>query len=238
MSEKEKINSKLSDNSLVNCLLSDLQPTHPTVQKYNDHIKPYIVNKRVLDLGAVQHDVTATESDGWLHRLISEDAAKVIGVDIVSEAVRDLQREGWDIREGDAERLDLNEARFETIVAGELIEHLDNFEGFFQSVDRNLTEDGYLIITTPNSMSLYWTLKQVTDDSGDWVNDEHSCWFDATTLSQLLTRFGYEVVEINYVRTSRAIGIRSVSDLTGWLASYILPPRAGYRNLVLVAERK
>ena len=50
---------------------------------------------------------------------------------------------------GDAEHFALDR-QFDTIVAGDLIEHLGNVEGFLKSVMGCLAPGGKLVIQTPN----------------------------------------------------------------------------------------
>ena len=42
------------------------------------------------------------------------------------------------------------EKSFDLITAGDIVEHIGNLDGFFNSCFSNLKEDGSLLITTPN----------------------------------------------------------------------------------------
>lgn len=190
-----------------------------------EYILPHIQEKKVLDIGIVQHEISAIESEGWLHRLIDQYAEDTVGIDIDEEGIQYLQQEGYDARIADATAFDFNE-EFDVIVAGELIEHLSDFDGFLQSVHENLKDDGNFILSTPNVFfferfwSLFW--------NGDiTVNSEHTCWFDEHTLTQLLDRYGFRVDEIHY--TSGEWIYRNYR---------ILPNKLRNTTIVIVAEPK
>lgn len=206
----------------------------PDRRKFERHIGEHLEGKSVLDIGCVQHRSSQAKNEGWMHELIAECASSVLGVDILEEDLAELQSQGYNVLYGDAEDLDLNQ-EFEVVFLGEVIEHLSDFEGLFNSVDDCLKPGGRVIITTPNAMSAYWLVNRLAKT--EFINPEHTCWFDETTLRQLLRRFGFEVVECNYARMSRVWSIRSLVGAMGWSVELALPPRIAHRNLIVVAKR-
>ena len=208
--------------------------THPDERRYEKYLKPHVERKRVLDVGCVQHDADAESSQGWTHGLIREDASRLRGIDILEEELETLEERGYDVTHADAQDFELDET-YDVIFLGEVIEHLTSFDGLFESIDDHLTDDGVVIITTPNALSIYWSL--VTFSGQSIVNPEHTCWFDESTLSQLMVRFGFEPVEVHHARMSRLRGVRSVTGAIGWLGELCLPDRIAHRNLVVVAKR-
>ncbi len=164
-------------------------------QRYKK-IQPWVANKKVLDIGAVGHKPAGSLRPGRLHHLLRQDAAQVVGIDILKNEVKKLRVEGYDVRVANAENFDLKE-KFDVVFAGELLEHLSNFTGFFNSILKHLRRSGILIITTPNSFGFYYFLSNLI--KGRFVgNPEHICWFDLFTLRQLLKRFGFEIIETDY----------------------------------------
>lgn len=156
--------------------------------------------KSVLDLGCVRHRACFAKDDPhWLHGGIAKVARRCLGVDYLRDEVAALKALGFDVVWGDVTRpLDVRE-RFEVIVAGDLIEHLTNFEGFFANCERLLEPQGRLILTTPNPFYAegfhYAAIKGRV-----LVNPEHTCWIDPQTMLQLVTRFGFVVQEIHFMR--------------------------------------
>lgn len=168
-----------------------------------DLIKPYIEGKKVLDIGFCdwcdqlrEKNVPFEITEGWLHGYIEKHAKSVLGIDIAKECIDFLRDKGHNVKVANAENFDLNQ-KFDVIVAGELIEHLSNFQGFFNSVKKHLREDSLLILTTPNVFyfkeALFLVLRGYPI-----VNPDHTCWFDEITLRQLLNRFGFSVVKLLY----------------------------------------
>jgi 2-polyprenyl-3-methyl-5-hydroxy-6-metoxy-1,4-benzoquinol methylase len=78
---------------------------------------------------------------------------------------------------------------FDVVVAGDVIEHVDNPGLFLQNVHRHLKDGGALILTTPNAKWPTVFLKP---------NPTHTLWHDRYTLSHLLARHGFEVAYFAY----------------------------------------
>lgn len=151
---------------------------------------------RVLDVGCVQHDADNEARDRWLHGHLREHAAEVVGIDYLKEDVQALENRGYDVRVADAEAFDLEES-FDVVVAGELIEHLVNPGAFLECASEHLTEDGTLVLTTPNPWAFHRFRQALSDDV--FVNPEHTCWFDRKTLTQLLKRCDYRIDTVEYL---------------------------------------
>ncbi|OGC89008.1 MAG: hypothetical protein A2142_07130 [candidate division Zixibacteria bacterium RBG_16_48_11] len=155
-------------------------------------IQDYCRGKTVLDLGCVEHSAEAEESfTDWIHRGIKEVAREVIGLDNAQEEVRRLNQKGYNIVLGDVENFNLKR-RFEVVVCGELIEHVNNPGLLLQNVKRHLLEHGTLIITTPNCDSLTW-LPYVIIKGMIPCNPTHVLWHNRQTLLELCRRYGFEV---------------------------------------------
>lgn len=61
---------------------------------------------------------------------------KSVGLEIDEESVKKLKSEGYSVLQGDAQNFDINQ-KFDVLVAGELIEHLDN-QAYFSRPVRNI----------------------------------------------------------------------------------------------------
>ena len=167
-------------------------------------IKPYIEDKDVLDVGCCDWCEQLIKgknrpyeiAEGWLHGNIKKYAKNALCIDVSKDCVEFLKDKGHNVKVANAENFELNK-KFDVIVAGELIEHLSNFQGFFESVKKHLRDGGLLILSTPNMFyfkeALFLALRGYPS-----VNPDHTCWFDEITLRQLLDRFGYSVVNVSY----------------------------------------
>ncbi|MBN1942830.1 MAG: class I SAM-dependent methyltransferase [Phycisphaerae bacterium] len=154
----------------------------------------------VLDLGCVCHDLDQTAVP-WLHQFLVERAGRVVGVDILPEAVERMKREGYQAVCADAETLNLGET-FDVVVAGDILEHLDNPGEFLDHAARHLASNGVLLLTTPNPVT-YVRLLRVLFKGHAGANKEHTCWFTAKVLRQLAERHGLGVAEEAFVDDTR-----------------------------------
>jgi len=168
--------------------------------------------KRVLDLGCVMHDPRAYFRRHFLHRAISEVAEEAIGLDLHEAGVRHLNDMGYKALVGDAENFDFADP-FDVIVAGDIIEHLSNLDGFLRSVRRNLKPGGMLVVQTPNPWHWRFIVKAALRIENP-VNEEHTCWFCPRTWRQLVARSGMQLGKIEY--NSRNRGDNLLPLPAGW----------------------
>jgi 2-polyprenyl-3-methyl-5-hydroxy-6-metoxy-1,4-benzoquinol methylase len=118
-----------------------------------DVILNWVKGPSVLDVGCTGHAV-GIGSRRWLHGRLREQFPSVAGIDISTENIAVLNRQGFgNLYVQSAESFELTE-RFDTIVAGELIEHLANPGLFLRQARTHLKSTGRLVLTTPNPFSL------------------------------------------------------------------------------------
>lgn len=163
---------------------------------------PYIAaacaGRRVLDLGAM--DETAWQSKRgrgtWLHEEITRTAASVEGIDnsalVPSEGLRTAPNaviKRGDV--GDPGQLvaGLTDAP-EVVVAGELIEHLENPLQFLRRIAAIQRLSGRtLLLTTPNATALHNVLIGLARRES--THHDHLCILSYKTLTTLCTRAGF-----------------------------------------------
>jgi hypothetical protein len=154
--------------------------------------------RRVLDLGAM--DETAWQAKrgtgSWLHEAISRTALEVVGIDnsplVPAEGLQTAANAV--IRRGDVR----DPARIvaalasspEVIVAGELLEHLENPLQFLKGFAGCARLAGAtLVLTTPNSTALHNVLIGLARRES--THHDHLCIFSYKTLATLCTRAGF-----------------------------------------------
>lgn len=166
-----------------------------------DLIVNLCAGREVLDLGCVDHSAKRFLELGekCLHTRLKQVSHKLVGVDILEEDAGILNALGYDIRCGDVESFDLR-ARFDVIVAADLIEHLMNIGRFFESVAAHMRQDGLFVISTPNPFNIEQTMRAIFEQKIG-VNVEHTCWLDPVVLYQLVSRSPFEIVDFHWVHT-------------------------------------
>jgi SAM-dependent methyltransferase len=196
-----------------------------TLRDRYDVVRPLIRGKSVLDLGCASR---YGRSD-WLHGLLAEEVPDLVGIDINESTVKELQSQGLDVRLADARNFDLGR-QFDTVFAGELIEHLDDVRGFLTNVRRHLLPGGQLVLTTPNA---FYVGNFVYRWGGHGqVHPEHTCWYCEDTLRHVLESNGYSRVEISFTGHTSPTPLRKAATFS---AHHLLPPRLALDTLIAVA---
>ncbi len=161
-------------------------------------IEQYVKGKNVLDIGCVDarpNGEKKYKSTG-LHLFLKDKASKLLGVDIDETGVDQMKRDGFDVVQANAEDMDLAE-QFDCIVAGEIIEHLSNPGLFLANVQRHLSKNGVFILTTANAFGIL-SFFRILRKNKVKVHAEHTCWYDPKTITELLSRYSFEIKEISF----------------------------------------
>ncbi len=145
--------------------------------------------KRVLDIGVVSHTVRYVRDPNWRHAKIREVAARCIGIDILEDLVRELCRDGFDVRCVDATSdTDIGE-RFDLIFAGDVIEHVDNAVALLRFAKRHLDPAGRLLVATPNPFSRKFHRRFMREGVA-MINLDHVAWITPTMALEIGRRAG------------------------------------------------
>lgn len=171
-----------------------------------DYILDRCRGKKVLHLGFVgmtdlpSADKLAAAARGQvLHADLRTVACELHGVDLDADAVARIRDDlHWDgVFVGDAERLDEVAglaAPYDVVVVGDLIEHITRPGQMLEGLKPLVGRDGTLIISTPNAFGLMGNLRVTW---GRYVEgDQHVLNFNAATLTQMLSRHGWEMTEL------------------------------------------
>lgn len=157
-----------------------------------DRIEELALGRDVLDVGCVGGD-PGVDIERTSHARLAKAASYCLGIDILADEIERRQEAGYNVLLADAETFQLDR-KFDVVVAADLVEHLANPGHFLERARDHLRPSGLLCIVTPNALSLNNALKGLAGYRVA-VNPEHTCWYDRTTLRQLLSRYGFGPVE-------------------------------------------
>ncbi len=157
-------------------------------------LRSFVEGKSVLDIGVVEHDVSHIESDRWKHRQIKQWASSALGVDIQRKGVELLKERGFDVLHLDATSDTDIGRRFERIVIGDVIEHVDNPVRLLQFARRHLADGGCIFVSTPNP---YWLgfIARVLREGTLIANAEHISWVTPSMAIEIGRRAGLDIEE-------------------------------------------
>ena len=154
-------------------------------------IKPYINNKEILDFGP--GDI----SDRYYAKYIKKYSKSYTAVELNKIRAKNLLSKGFDVKIGNCEKVKLNK-KFDIIIAGDLIEHLDNPGIFLKNCKSHLKKSGKIIINTPNAFSINRIIMAMLKLGKLKQHDEHTFLFTEQLLSLLFKRHGLKTIKIIY----------------------------------------
>lgn len=171
-----------------------------------EFIKKISAGKKVLHLGCTNYPYTQDSIDNemLLHFDLQNIAKELYGFDFDQEGIDILEKQGTkNLFRADLEKLEevcLNET-FDVIIAGEMIEHLNNPGLFLKGIQRFMNEETKLVITTINAYSAYRFLIYGLRGKGgenEPVHPDHVYYFSYKTLKLIVERANLEVKEFYF----------------------------------------
>ncbi len=134
-----------------------------------------------------EHNIEHIDSEDWKHNEIKKLASYCVGVDIDEKMVDYLNQKGFNIKFMDATSDDYLGEKFDIVLMGDVLEHVDNPKKLLEFAKRHLNPEGKLIATTPNPFFLVSFLKNFFK-SPHMVLLEHTCWITPTNAVELARR--------------------------------------------------
>lgn len=139
-------------------------------------IRELAEGKSVLDVGSV-----GQSGEYSLWNELKEVAGSLTGIDVTDSPDEDVVK-------GDMESYDFSR-EFDVIVLGDVLEHVKNQGLLLDNVRRHLSDEGVLVVTTPNAK--WWTVFLKP-------NPTHTLWHDSYTLTRILEDRGFAVERLLY----------------------------------------
>jgi 2-polyprenyl-3-methyl-5-hydroxy-6-metoxy-1,4-benzoquinol methylase len=164
-----------------------------------EFLEQFVSGRSVLDIGVVQHDISQVDQPHWKHAKIKSWSRSCVGIDILPAQVAELRRRGYDVRCVDATSdADLGE-RFERIVVGDVLEHVDSPVALLHFGARHLAPGGRILCTTPNPFFITYMLHALR--RGRYIpNAEHVGWITPSMALELAHRAQLDLIEYWHVQ--------------------------------------
>ena len=157
-------------------------PDGPVVKNRREWIVERCKGKVVLDVG---------HASGPLHQQISAAARQTFGLDREASGPQDVAMDLDKVNGCDSLPFP-PELGIEIVVCGEVLEHLANPGWFLERLGRTLPA-AEVIVSVPNAFSAGGRRWLATNQEN--VNRDHVCWYSWFTITALLKRYGYHVLE-------------------------------------------
>jgi SAM-dependent methyltransferase len=159
-------------------------------------IKNACQGKKVLHLGCTNYPYTeeAIEKDVLLHNDLLKISNELYGFDFDQAGIDILTKSGVNnLYQADLEALDELDVKesFDVIIAGEIIEHLRNPARFLQGIQRFMSHETQLVITTINAYcALRFLIYGIRGKGGknEPVHPDHVAYYSYKTLSLAIER--------------------------------------------------
>jgi 2-polyprenyl-3-methyl-5-hydroxy-6-metoxy-1,4-benzoquinol methylase len=177
--------------------------------------------KNLLDVGCADHDVdNPGMKDRWMHAHLVKAARSTLGLDILEQDCQKLRERGYNAVAGDACAIDLGQ-KFEVVVAGEIIEHVENPGALIRNLARHVAPGGKLILTTPHIHYSLHFVESILCDPYDRWHPQHVVAFEPFTLNNLMQRCGLTIEQCLYfTRSRKALAlVKKGMPCWGWMAS-------------------
>lgn len=157
--------------------------------------------RKVLHLGCTNHPYTqdAIDRDMLLHFELEKIADELYGFDFDRRGLDLLERSGSrNLFRADLEKLQevALEEKFDVIIAGEMIEHLNNPGLFLEGIQRFMDAGTRLLITTVNAYSAMRFVQYGLRGRGgenEPVHPDHVAYYSYRTLKLIVERSGLSV---------------------------------------------
>lgn len=175
----------------------------PLVRERLEYIKNICQGKKVFHLGCTSFPYTEEmiKLDAHLHLQLLDIADELYGFDLDQKGIDILEAKGiGNLYRGDLEKLEELELdeKFDVIIAGETIEHLNNPGLFLNGIKRFMKPETDLVITTINAYGgLRFAVYFLFGKGGfnEPVHPDHVAYYSYKTLNLLLKRHELEVKE-------------------------------------------
>ena len=158
-----------------------------------------VTGKKVVHFGCVDHLplLEQRRKEGiWLHEVLAGTCTDLVGVDINEQGVQYMKDAGFETYNSNVVTehppAEIVTKKWDYIVAGEVLEHIDDPVMFLKSIREKYGAcTDRIIITVPNALS--YTNFRFALRNVEMINSDHRFWFTPFTLMKVASQAGIEV---------------------------------------------
>lgn len=192
-----------------------------------EYLSQQAQGRRVVHVGFVDTGCRSMQEAAgtWLHAHLDRVATSLVGIDVNEAGVKEAVDAGYeayavDCRDREAvEALGIEPAQL--VIAGEVIEHLDDPGSFLGGLHNLLAPGGLMIITTPNAYGLFNVFASLA--RREINHPDHVVMFTWQTLATMAERHGWEPVETRmYVPAVKLAGGGLVARALGLVGRFVV----------------
>lgn len=170
---------------------------------------------KILDVGCEE----------WkLHRIIHNE--NVYGLDLKVKKHREK------VTKGDAQYMPFKNDVFDTLIAGELIEHVENPDKFLKEARRVLKSEGQLILSTPNKNS--W-VNRILKSS---FREGHNILFSIDSIKEIVSKY-FDIVEFFCLTYDEISSAGSKHKKFFWFRKFLhhFLPQSLQENIIILGRK-
>ncbi len=220
-----------------------------SIEKYLSQTRNHFLlkktkNKSIIHLGFADHIPLIKKKINqkrWLHGLLIENSKKCVGLDINKEAVEYIKKEFSinNIYDIDIEKDNINpiiNEKFDYVLLGEIIEHINNPVSFLKTIHQKLKDKTEkIIITAPNVFNLE-TRRDIKRNVEN-INTDHRYWFSPFTLSKIALLSGFKDIELEFTeQISLPLKFKIKKAVFKILGLELFLPANCFSSVVLIAK--
>jgi len=235
--------------------ITAIQDQDERYSNYNSYADHHFYAKKVFALitklypnEQFQNGLDVACADGsFASKLHKTFGIKMYGIDISSKAIEKAKKKGIISQVQNLEkRFNFPDNTFELITACEIIEHLYDTDFFLTELKRVLKDDGILILTTPNLVSLVNRFKMLFGYYPNYVPEYqiggagHVRAYTIPTLTKQLTKHGFKVDQIKSPNITFPMTSRIIPKIFKQLAIECgdILPKLGSHIIIVVRKVK
>jgi SAM-dependent methyltransferase len=159
-------------------------------------------NRVVMHIGCTDAPLTRAKAPTkqLLHQKLEAVCKELIGVDLEAASLDYLRTEHGigNLYCHDAEHLESfpRQEKVDVVIAGEVLEHLNNVGLFFDNCGARLHKDGMVLVTVPNALSIKRMMASLVKRK-EHVHPDHTSYFSPSTLSCIADRHKFRLSAVS-----------------------------------------